>query len=89
MDSLLAKVFPDGRKSYALRLSAHLDNCRVHSSNASKYFADENFLVAVPRLPYSPDLPPSDFWLFGQIKTPLADHVFNDIDELLEAVMEF
>jgi hypothetical protein len=37
-DLLVAKVFPEGRKSHALRLSIHLDNCRVHSSNASKQF---------------------------------------------------
>jgi hypothetical protein len=35
MDSLLAQ-FPNGKKSHALRLSVCLDNCRVHSSNASK-----------------------------------------------------
>jgi hypothetical protein len=31
---LLAKLFPEGRKSHALQLSARLDNCRIHSSNA-------------------------------------------------------
>jgi hypothetical protein len=34
-------------------------------------------------------LAPSDFWLFRHIKTFLADCVFNDGDELLEAVIEF
>jgi hypothetical protein len=36
MDPLLAKVFPEGRKGHARRLSVHLDNCRVHSSNGSQ-----------------------------------------------------
>jgi hypothetical protein len=31
----------------------------------------------------------SHFWLFGQMKTSLADRVFNDIDELSEAIIEF
>jgi hypothetical protein len=89
MDPLLARVFPVGRKSYAVRLSVHLDNCRVHSSNASQQFFDGNSLVAIPHPPYSPDLTPSDFWFFGSIKTSLAGRVFNDSDEILEAVIGF
>jgi hypothetical protein len=34
MDLLLAKVFPERRKSHALRPSVHLDHCRVDSLNA-------------------------------------------------------
>jgi hypothetical protein len=30
-----------------------------------------------------------DFWLFDHIKTSFAGRVFNDSDELLEAVIEF
>jgi len=36
--------------------------------------------------PYSPDLAPSDFWLFNYIKTRLSDH--NDVQSLYEAVTE-
>jgi hypothetical protein len=50
---------------------------------------NENSLITVPSPPYSPDLAPSDFWLFGQIKISLAGRVFNDVDELLEAVIQF
>jgi hypothetical protein len=50
---------------------------------------NEYFLVIVPHLPCSPDLAPSDFWLFDHIKTFLAGCVVNAIDELLEAVIEF
>jgi hypothetical protein len=45
--------------------------------------------MTVPHPPYSSDLALSDFWLFGHIKTSLAARVFNDADELLEAVIEF
>jgi hypothetical protein len=50
---------------------------------------DENSLVIVPHLPCTPDLAPSNFWLFCHIKTSLARHVFNDADELHEAAIEF
>jgi hypothetical protein len=50
---------------------------------------DENSLVTVPHPPYSPDLAPSDFWVFGHIKTSVVDCGFNDADELVEAVIRF
>jgi hypothetical protein len=50
---------------------------------------DENSLVTVPHPPFSSDLAPSDFWLFGHMKISLAGPVFNDVDELLEVVIEF
>jgi hypothetical protein len=39
--------------------------------------------------PYSPDLAPSDFRFYGIIKMFLVGRIFNDFDELLEAVIEF
>jgi hypothetical protein len=50
---------------------------------------DEKCLGTVSHLPDSPDLAPSDFWLFGRIKTILVGRAFNDVDELLEAVIKF
>jgi hypothetical protein len=60
IDPLLAKVLLEETRSHALRLSVHLDNCRVHSSKPSNSF-DENSTLAVPHPPYSPDLTPPDF----------------------------
>jgi hypothetical protein len=60
-DLLLEKVYPERRKSHAPLLNVHLDNCWVHSSNASKNFSA--FSVTVPHHPYSPELTRSDFWL--------------------------
>jgi hypothetical protein len=39
-----------------------------------------------PHPPYSPDLAPSDFFLFGHVKTALRGTVFESAKELLEAV---
>jgi hypothetical protein len=36
--------------------------------------------------PYSPDLAPSDFYLFGYVKKSLAGLPFEDADQLLAAV---
>jgi hypothetical protein len=37
-------------------------------------------------LPYSPDLEPSDFYLFGYVKRCLTGLLFEDADQLLAAV---
>jgi hypothetical protein len=41
-----------------------------------------------PHPPYSPDLAPCDFYLFGDIKGLLAGSSFTDPDRLLFAVEE-
>jgi hypothetical protein len=38
-----------------------------------------------PHPPYSPDLAPCDFYLFGDIKGRLAGASFEDPDQLLQA----
>jgi hypothetical protein len=50
---------------------------------------DENSLLPVPNEPHSLAWAPSDFWLFGNVKISLASYVFNGVDKLLEAVIEF
>jgi transcriptional regulator with AAA-type ATPase domain len=39
-----------------------------------------------PHPPYSPDLAPSDFYLFGYVKGCFAGHSFESEDALFEAV---
>jgi hypothetical protein len=41
-----------------------------------------------PRPPYSPDLAPCDFYLFGYIKRLVARCEFVDRSKLLQAVMD-
>jgi hypothetical protein len=55
----------------------------------TKQFFIENQLLHVSHPPDSPDLAPSDFWLFGRIKTGLAGRSFAEPEELLEGVREF
>jgi hypothetical protein len=43
-------------------------------------------MKSAPHPPYSPDLAPSDFYLFGYAKKCLAGFSFEDADQLLVAV---
>lgn len=41
-----------------------------------------------PQPPYSPDIAPSDFYLFGNIKDRLKGHHFTSIEDLKEKIFE-
>jgi hypothetical protein len=51
-------------------------------------FCEENGLRLAPHPLYSPDLAPSDFFLFGYIKECLKGMVFLSYEELLDAIGE-
>jgi transposase len=65
-----------------------LGNWRVHFSKAIEQFITENHIGRVPHPPYSPDLIPSNFWLFGHVKTSLVGQTFDEPEQLLEAITE-
>lgn len=41
-----------------------------------------------PQPPYSPDIAPSDFFLFGYIKSKLNGKHFDSVESLIEEVQE-
>jgi hypothetical protein len=43
-------------------------------------------LSRMPHPPYSPDISPCDFWLFGMLKQILGDREFFSSDEIEDAV---
>jgi hypothetical protein len=86
---LVANVFPGGRILHTRRLQLHLDNYRVQFSNATEHFITENHIDRVPHPPCGPDLAPSDFWLFGHVKTLLVGQTFDEPERLLEAITGF
>jgi hypothetical protein len=38
---------------------------------------------------YSPNIAPSDFWLFGHVKNSLAGRMFDEPEQLREAITAF
>ena len=69
-----------GLKSYTI----HWDNARPHRSNATTNAIKEKFKGSLIHPPYSPDLAPSDFFLFGYLKHELQGKVINDENDLLQ-----
>ncbi|KAI6660739.1 Transposase [Oopsacas minuta] len=59
------------------------DNARPHVSSKIMDAIDDLGFECLPHLPYSLDLAPSDYWLFGEMKRPLQGKRFEDF-KLLE-----
>jgi histone-lysine N-methyltransferase SETMAR len=68
------------------KLLVHADNARPHTAKLSTQYFNENRMKSAPYPPYSPDLAPSDFYLFGYVKRCLAGLLFEDADQLLAVV---
>jgi hypothetical protein len=57
----------------------HNDNSLAHDALASQEFLAKKSKMKLDHPPYTPDLPPCDFWLFPKLKTALKGHRFSDI----------
>jgi hypothetical protein len=73
-------------KTHKPLLLIHWDNARVHTARATQERLDVSRFKRTPQLPYSPGIAPSDFFLFGLLKTQLEQREYNGADELYEAV---
>ena len=70
------------------RIYLHLDNSRVHNSKCSKEKIESLGIFRAPQPAYSPDISPSDYFLFGYIKEKLKGQVFQSRDALFESINE-
>jgi histone-lysine N-methyltransferase SETMAR len=60
----------------------HIDNAKPHNSRLSLQKIEEYGFIRVPQPPYSPDLAPCDFFLFGYLKSQLEGKTFFDDNSL-------
>jgi histone-lysine N-methyltransferase SETMAR len=65
------------------KLWAHAENARSHNAKVSTDFMALNRMKRAPHPPYSPDLAPSDFFLFGYVKRTLMGYHPESPSELL------
>jgi hypothetical protein len=70
-DDILAALTQLQREDDGRKLVVHADNARAHTAQKCRTFCEENGLRLAPHPPYSPDLAPSDFFLFGYVKERL------------------
>ena len=64
------------------------DNAPVHMAAVAKAAVKECGFKEIEHPPYSPDLAPSDYYLFSKLKKDLQGRKFDDDEEVKIAVME-
>jgi len=67
----------------------HHDNARPHYSAQTQDAMTSLKFTVVPHPPYSPDLAPSDFWLFPKLKQTLKGQHFSSDAEVEAAVRKW
>ena len=71
------KRYHTGVSSYLF----HMDNAPCHNSRQTKDFMKDHHMNRMVHPPYSPDLAPCDFFLFGYMKREFADAKFGNMEE--------
>ena len=65
------------------QLLFHQDNAPCHKSIKTMAKLHELNFELLPHPPYSPDLAPSDYWLFADLKKMLAGKKFRSNEEVI------
>jgi hypothetical protein len=69
-------------------LIVRADNTRAHTAKMTSQFMEQNLMQVAPHAAYSPDLAPSDFYLFGSVEQLLSRCQFAGQGSLLQAVSD-
>jgi histone-lysine N-methyltransferase SETMAR len=69
------------------KIVLHFDNATSHTATVSLAFLDWHRMRRAPQPPFLPDLAPSDFYLFGKLKTTLMRSVFENKQGFLDGIM--
>jgi transposase len=86
---LVAECKRKKRKSPNMPLWLLIDNAPVHSACISQETIAKCGFTSLRHPPYSPDIAPSDFYLFNYMKKHLRGHHFSTADDLKEAVVNY
>ena len=65
------------------------DNARPHTACSTVATIQDLYFECLPHPPYSPDLAPSDFHVFGPLKEAMGSKSFSSDEEVQQAVQEW
>jgi histone-lysine N-methyltransferase SETMAR len=63
-----------------------MDNSMCHNGHTFSQKFDQGSIQRAPNTPYSPDISPCGFWLFGTLKHQMKDRDFQSQQEILQAI---
>ncbi len=64
----------------------HMDNASAHTARRTKLHLLFSGMRTLPHPPHSPDLAPNNFWFFPRLKRGLKGQVFDNLDNLEDAI---
>jgi hypothetical protein len=85
---LLAQILHGGRNIHSAKPIVRFDSAIPHRSARTENCFEGCRFRHASQPPYSPDISPCDFFLFGDLKTKLTDEEFEPVEELQETVEE-
>jgi transposase len=68
--------------------SVHMDNSMCYNGAKITEKLEKRRIARAPHPPYSPDLSPCDFWLFGILKQKMKGRVFQSEEQILAAITD-
>jgi histone-lysine N-methyltransferase SETMAR len=80
--------YPEDRNPHQRKIIVHFDNAPIHNTKIVMEQLQHSGFKKMDHPPYSPDLAPSDFFLFGYLKEQLKGRSFSEEEELLSALSE-
>ena len=82
LDRLSAEIKKERPQMKMKKVLFHQDNAPCHKSMKTMAKLNELGFELLPHPPYSPDLAPSDYWLFADRKTTLQGKRFGSNKEV-------
>ena len=92
IDVLVPELEKEIRKRRPCRglrgIKLHWDNARPHITTRTRDFLTDKGVHLLPQPPYSLDIVPSEFYLFGHLKTQICGIEFKNSSGIVEKVRE-
>jgi histone-lysine N-methyltransferase SETMAR len=92
IDTVLPNLYNETRRIARRKglpdFSVHMDNSMCHNGAYITEKLEERHVARALHPPYSLDLSPCDFWLFGILKQKMKERVFQSEEQILTAITE-
>ena len=89
LDQLRSAIIEKRRSKLSKDVLLQQDNARVHTCKVAMNAVEQNGYELIPHRAYSPDLAPSDFFLFQNLKKNIRGLHFRSDEEVVTAVEEW
>ena len=89
LDQLRIAIREKRRGKFSKSVLLQQDNARVHTCKVAMDAVERNGYELIPHPAYSPDLAPSDFFLFQKLKMDIRGLHFRSDEEVVTAVEEW